>query len=59
MSRIKAAGRRVYMMEMLGDEARAELAGDLGLVTVHCRCGCVRGEAVRDSGDEPGKELKG
>lgn len=47
------------MMEMLGDEARAELAGDLGLVTVHCRCGCARGEAVRDSGDEPGKELKG
>lgn len=47
------------MMEMLGDKARAELAGGLGLVIVHCRRGCARGEAVRGSRDECGKELKG
>lgn len=63
-----AGGLVLCMVERVRDTSRAVLAGWLGPVMVYCRCGCastvgvgvrVRGEAEGDSGDEPGKELKG
>lgn len=65
---VLAGGLVLCVVERVGDTSRAVLAGWLGSVMVYCRCGCastvsvgarVRGEAEGDSGDEPGKELKG
>ena len=43
MSRDRAAGRglALCMVERVGEEARAVLAGWLGLVTVHSQRGCA------------------